>query len=221
MTNPYRWLGWKREREVFKLYTQHANKVKEIIDELEKFIAAFYEGNKEKYQESFNKIFDQEREADNLKEKIIYELSKGPFHPIDREDIIRLMMETDDIASYAKGGARKLTHLTANDIPTNIKEGLVTMVKMIKEEMNYLMNALESLIKNPKESLKYANNVERKEEEIDEFKEELITSILLWGDQTGSISRWLMVKEAVEYFENMADKIEDVGDIIRGLAIST
>lgn len=220
MTKPFRWLGWKREREVFKIYREHASKISEVLSDLEKFIKAFYEGKADEYQSIFREIFEGEREADNIKEKIIYELSKGPFHPIDREDIIRLLMVTDDIASYAKGGARKLTHLTPNDVPINIKDGLVTMVGMVREEMNYLIKAIDSLIKAPNDSLEYANKVERKEEEIDEFKEELITNILLWGDQTGSISRWLMVKEAVEYFENMADKIEDVADIIRGLAVS-
>jgi len=200
---------------------EHAKKVRDILADLEDFLKAFYEGKQEEYQLIFKKIFDQEREADNLKDEIIRELSKGPFHPIDREDIIRLMIVTDDIASYAKGGARKLSHLSSNDVPTNIKDGLVIMVKMVREEMEYLINAIDSLIKSPKDSLDYANLVERKEEEIDEFKEELITTILIWGDQTGSISRWLLVKESVEYFENMADRIEDVADIIRGLAISS
>lgn len=199
----------------------HASKISEVLSDLEKFVEAFYEGNVKEYQSIFRRIFEGEREADDLKEKIIYELSKGPFHPIDREDIIRLLMVTDDIASYAKGGARKLSHLTPNDVPVNIKDGLVTMISMIREEMDYLIKAIDSLIKTPNESLEYANKVERKEEEIDEFKEELITNILMWGDQTGSISRWLMVKEAVEFFENIADKIEDVADIIRGLAVST
>ncbi len=221
MTNPYKWLGWKREREVFKIYMEHAKKVRDILEDLEDFLKAFYEGKQDEYQLIFKKIFDEEREADNLKDVIIKELSKGPFHPIDREDIIRLMMVTDDIASYAKGGARKLSHLSSNDVPPNIKDGLVRMVKMVREEMEYLINAIDSLIKSPKDSLEYANMVERKEEEIDEFKEELITTILIWGDQTGSISRWLLVKESVEYFENMADRIEDVADIIRGLAISS
>ncbi len=220
MTNPYKWLGWKREREVFKIYWEHVNKVNEVLMDLSKFLNSFYEGRVDEYQAIFKKIFDGEREADSLKEKIIYELSRGPFHPIDREDILRLLMVTDDIASYAKGGARKLTHLHPDDVPLNIRDGLVKMVDMVKEEMRLLLEAINRLIKNPNESLQYANKVERKEEEIDEFKEELITSILLWGDQTGSISRWLMVKEAVEYFENMADKIEDVADIVRSLAVS-
>ena len=220
MTNPYKWLGWKREREVFKIYWEHVNKVNEVLMDLSQFLNSFYEGRVDEYQAMFKKIFDGEREADSLKEKIIYELSRGPFHPIDREDILRLLMVTDDIASYAKGGARKLTHLQPDDVPLNIRDGLVKMVDMVKEEMRLLLEAINRLIKNPGESLQYANKVERKEEEIDEFKEELITSILLWGDQTGSISRWLMVKEAVEYFENMADKIEDVADIVRSLAVS-
>ncbi|MBS7621781.1 DUF47 family protein, partial [Candidatus Bathyarchaeota archaeon] len=44
------------------------------------------------------------------KEEIISEISRGPFHPIDREDIIELVLTIDDIAANLKSASRKLLY---------------------------------------------------------------------------------------------------------------
>ncbi len=63
------------------------------------------------------------------------------------------------------------------------------------------------------------NEVERMEEEIDDFRVSLVEKILKFGDTAKSISAWLMLKEAVENMEDVADRSEDVADVIRSIAI--
>ena len=220
MSNPYRWLGWKREREVYKICLKHFNKIFEVVSKLNELLIKFRDEEEENYRNLFYNIFDLEREADNIKEDIIRELSKGVIHPIDRDDIIRLILAADDIAAFAKAASRKLMYVDAKIVPKNIVDGLVKMTDMSTKEMNHLRDSLQYLIKEPKKAFEEANKVERMEESIDEFRDDLIAVILKWADEVNFVSHWLMIKEVAENIEQMSDVMEDTGDIIRGLAVT-
>ena len=220
MSNPYRWLGWKREREVYKICLKHFDKIFEVVSKLNELMIKFRDEEEENYRNLFYNIFDLEREADNIKEDIIRELSKGIIHPMDRDDIIRLILSADDIAAFAKAASRKLMYVDAKIVPKNIVEGLVKMTDMSTKEMNHLRDSLQYLIKEPKKAFEEANKVERMEESIDEFRDDLIAVILKWADEVSFVSHWLMIKEVAENIEQMSDVMEDTGDIIRGLAVT-
>jgi len=220
MSKPYKWLGWKREREVYKICKKHLDKVLEVVDSLGDLLNVFKDNRLDDVKRIFQIIFDLEREADKIKEEIILELSRGPFHPMDREDIMRLILTADDIASYAKAAARKLTYVDSGLVPKDIREDMVKMGRMAMREMMYLKNALDYLMKDLKKTMEETNKVERMEEAIDEFREMLISQVLAWADKVDFVSHWLMIKEAIENIEMMSDSIEDTGDILRGLAVS-
>lgn len=171
------------------------------------------EGMRKRHDE----IFAIEREADNIKEEIIVEISKGPFHPIDREDIMRLVLTMDDIAANIKSASRKMLYSNPEKIPTDVKDEFLKLGDMVVNIVSRLGLALNALIEGSKDALKLAESVEREEEEIDDFRVDLIAKILKWGDESRELSSLLMLKEAVENLENASDKAEDVADIIRGI----
>jgi len=215
-----KWVGWKRERDVFKICTTHFNKVDEVVCNLKNLLDQFKSANIDEVKKYFQIIFKLEREADDVKENIMRELSRGPFHPIDRDDIMRLILTADDIASYAKAAARKLTYVDPSTVPENIRSDISKMGEMACDEMSHLKSSLEYLIKDKNKSMEETNRVERLEEAIDEFREELISKVLKWADKVKFVSHWLMTKEAIENIEMMSDSMEDTGDIIRGLAVN-
>ena len=200
-----------------KLSQRHLSKINDLTKTFRKFVEAFVKGNLDDMKKLYENIFDMEREADNEKEKIIIEVSKGPFHPIDREDIMRLVLTMDDIAANIKSASRKMLYSNPESVPTDVKNEFLKLGDMIIEIVSRLETALDALIKGSKDTLKLADSVEREEEEIDDFRVELIAKILKWGDETGKLSSLLMLKEAVENLENASDKAEDVADIIRGI----
>ena len=200
-----------------KLSQRHLSKINDLTKTFRKFVEAFVRGNLDDMRKLYEDIFDIEREADNEKEKIIIEVSRGPFHPIDREDIMRLVLTMDDIAANIKSASRKMLYSNPESVPTDVKNEFLKLGDMIIEIVSRLETALDALIEGSKDTLKLADSVERKEEEIDDFRVELIAKILKWGDETGKLSSLLMLKEAVENLENASDKAEDVADIIRGI----
>ncbi len=217
----YKWLGWSREREVFKICIKHFNAIAEVVKRLKEFVYSFKNASNQDMQKYFHIIFEVERQADSIKEDIIKELSRGPIHPIDREDIIRLIITADDIASYAKAAARKLLRVDPNLVPDDIKSDIVKMVELSLDGLEHLSNAINILIKNPSEAIKESSRVERVEEMVDDFRDDLMDKILRWGDTLERCSRWIMVKEAVEDIEDMVDRMEDTADVVRGLAVTS
>ena len=165
----------------------------------------------------YETIFKLERQADDEKEKILSEVSRGPFHPIDREDIIRLILTMDDIAANLKSASRKLLYTDPSETPEEIRRDMVKLADLLVEIVLRLGKTLDALIKGSKETLKLADSVERKEEEIDEFRHDLIAKILRWGDSSGKLSNILMIKEVIENIEAASDKAEDVADLIRSI----
>lgn len=215
----YPWVGRRRERAVLKICERHLDKVLEAVDALKELIYAFVGGDEEKVREVYDKLFALEREADDIKEEIIMELSRGPFHPIDREDILRLVVTSDDIAAHAKAAGRKLTFLKTNNIPADIKDGMKRIVDLAVECVLRLKVAFDRLVSSPKDAIAEAEKVERVEEEVDEVRADLIEKVLTWGDEVKLVSRWLLVKEVIEDIETLTDKAEDTADVVRSLAV--
>ena len=215
--NPSIWMGKQRERDILRLTEKHLRKIISLAIALKDFIRAFSEGSTEGMEKTFKEIFRIEREADDEKENIIVELSKGPFHPMDREDIMRLVLTMDDVAANIKAASTKLLYVDPVKVPDNVRKDIAELVNMVYDIVMSFGDALQGLIVGSKDVLKLAENVERKEEAIDEFRVVLIARVLEWGEESRRISALLMLKEAVENLESASDCTEDAANIIRGI----
>lgn len=214
------WFGKLRTKEVLKLYRSHLEKVSETIYEMRKALELFSKNDYDGAKELFEKVFKREREADEVKRKIINDLSRGIFHPTDREAIMRLVLTTDDIASYAEAAARKLIIMNPMQIPDKIKKDLLEMGGMDVDIIDSLEDTYEALMKNPKEAIQKAEKVERIEEKVDQYKVDFMFTILKWGESTNSVSLWVTTKEIIDDLEMIADMCEDAADVIRSIVVS-
>jgi len=213
------WLSRKREKEILGECKLHADAVVATVAEMRKVVYAFCEGNLEITKREFESVFRQERDADRLKREILDKLSRGPFHPITREEVVRVVLTADDVAANAKSAARKISASSSKDLPDGIKEGLRRLADMDVGIAEKMREAFVKLVDNPEVAIEVTHEVERMEEEIDEYRVALVEDILRYGDKVKNIAAWLMLKESVENMENIADRSEDVADVIRSIAI--
>lgn len=213
------WLARKREKELMGFCKTHADKIVETVVHLKQVVYSFCDDDQEGLQKGFKLVFEKEREADEIKRKILEELSTGPFHPIDREEVVRFVLTADDVAANAKSAARKIRSSSTKEVTQEIKDGLKGLSDRLINIVDTMRDAFSQLLKDPKSAIKIADKVERIEEEIDDYRVELVEKILKLGNTAKSLSAWLMLKEAVESMENVADRSEDVADVIRSIAI--
>uniref|UniRef100_A0A7C2ZRP2 DUF47 family protein n=1 Tax=Ignisphaera aggregans TaxID=334771 RepID=A0A7C2ZRP2_9CREN len=152
------------------------------------------------------------------KRAILFELNKGALHPIDREEIIRLISVTDDIADYAKAWSRRAVLYSPNKLPPEIGSKLCTMASKALDAANLIKLAIEALPSDPSKALELADKIESIEEEVDDIRHGLFDDILKFCD-TSKPSLCILAKELMDSIENATDKCENVGDLIRRLAV--
>ncbi|MCX8204134.1 MAG: DUF47 family protein [Candidatus Nezhaarchaeota archaeon] len=217
-TSLFAWLGRERERRVLGRAKEHMKYVVEVVRALREAAYAFCRGDREGVEKWFNEVFKAERKADELKRGIIEDMASQLFHPIDRDEITRLVLVIDDVASNAKGAGSRMMFMEPKVEDEDVANGLLKIADSLVTIAEEALNAVSLLVESPKEALKGADRVERLEEMIDDVRRELLKRILRMGDVLGP-SRLVCLKEIVDSMENVADRCEDVADLVRSLAV--
>jgi len=220
-TSSFLWLGREKERKILELCRSHIQKVVEVVEGMHTTFHSLEKLNQLEIEKNFKDVFEKEREADEIKRGILRELSKGIFHPINREEIIRLILTVDDIAAYAKAASRKLALIPPDKLNASLREILKVFADNLLK-ITYEVNiAFQALTENPSKAIEASNKVENLEEKIDDFRvESVIPEFLSWCEELKNISLCIILKEIIDGMENLADRCEDVADVIRDIAIS-
>ena len=212
------WLSRQTEKEVISSCEDHLSKIFQVVDKFKEFIEKYVDNNAEDCHYLAIEISNLEREADQIKENIIEKLMKLLFHPMDQDEIMRLVTIADDIAAHLKSATRKLLYTTPQEVPNHIKDGLKSITHLLVEEKNCLKKTIDAFISKG-DVKKMAEETERIEETIDDLRVDLLAQVLKWGDNYRYISNWLMIKEAIENIESASDEMENTADVLRAMAI--
>lgn len=212
------WISRRRQWDVIRFYTEHVDKIIEVVNHAKKMIELSIVKDLEGIKNEWYEVFKYEKEADEVKRKILSELSREIFHPIDREELVRLVLTSDDVAAYAKGWSRRLSLIEPTNLPENILTKLREMAENVYKSTLLMKNAAEKLLINPKEVLTISNEIEKLEEETDDIRHEVFKDILKYCEES-KISQCIMLKEVMDSIENSADKCEDVADTLRSIAL--
>jgi len=213
------WISRDKERRALRLYIEHVSRVLNVVEHATEALKAYHAGNWEKFSEEWRKVFDLEREADEIKRKILAELSQEVFHPIDREEVIRLVITSDDVASHAKAWTRRLGYVHDDVLPKGIVERFIEIAKNVQEATTLIKEASKELLAGHKEkALELADRIEVIEERVDDMRVETLKEVFSYCD-SARISYCLLAKEVVDILEDAADKCEDVADVLRSIAL--
>lgn len=213
------WLGRQASKETITASCKHLKRIFAIVSVAQEMLYAYLRNDIEEATKKAQDITSLEREADKIKEEIIDNLMNSSLHPMDQDEIIRLILTADDIAAQLKATARKLLYTHSEEVPQHIKDGLKGIMDLIAEESNALRSTIEALVKDRNDIRERAEKTERLEEAIDDARVDLLAQILKWGDTSEHVSDWIMIKEVVENMETASDKMEDTADVIRQIAI--
>ncbi|MEM2875039.1 MAG: DUF47 family protein [Candidatus Hadarchaeales archaeon] len=218
---PLAWMGEAREKKILEICAEHMKKVVDTVVGLRTTLEGFIDGDRKKMSSGFKTVFESERAADELKRRILEELSVGIFHPIHRDEIIRLTMTADEVAANAKAAARKLNLIERKKVTPRLGEILKKFANELINAAETMQKAFLSLAKDHKEAVDLSHEVERYEEKVDDLRaEELTPELMKWYKRVKEIGISLVLKEMTDNMENVADFCEDVSDIIRVMAIS-
>ncbi|MDH5770635.1 MAG: DUF47 family protein [Candidatus Bathyarchaeota archaeon] len=212
------WLTLRRKTKAIDMARRHVTKVVNTVVELNNTVIAASIGRNIEAEKCISRLFSNEEEADALRRRISEELTKGEISAKEREDLMRLTIEIDNIADCAKDAARNILILMRQPVPKEIwrgfqkiSESAVTCVLTLRDGINMLEKDLD-------ETMKRILEVERLEHQVDDERHSVQLLFLEFADQLNAPTL-LLLDDALHFMEGVTDYCEDTGDIIRMLVI--
>jgi predicted phosphate transport protein (TIGR00153 family) len=191
------------------------------MEQLERCVNYALEGRYNELYKSFDVLNKKEKAADLLKKRIIAELTKGELLASEREDLMRLTMETDRVIDWINETGRILVEFSLSKAPDKLKGMFPDIMKVIKKCVFGLDTCINMLIERKfQDALKAADEVERLEEEMDQLHSQARREIGAFQTDSVEIGEAILISQLVESFENITDKCEDTVDLVRALAVA-
>lgn len=210
------WLGMAEEQSILQDAKKHVEETCKTVAFFSEAVQAFIHGDLSAKTIAIENVRQSEHQADQLRSKMVRELSEGMLLPPDREDLMHFVKTLDKIADWTNGAARLLGFIEAR-LPENILKNISAGTELIVSSISKLKEGIVAITKNDlKKALEDCQVVDEIEHQADDQKKLLIESIIHARLEATSL---LLTYQLAEYLEGVTDKIEDAADLIKVLAI--
>jgi predicted phosphate transport protein (TIGR00153 family) len=212
-----KWFEKRRETRALGIMQRHLSITMTIVADLGQAVDASVKKNREEMRKCVERITSGEKEADSLRREFMDELSRGELPPSDREDLMHLMKRVDMVADWSRESTRLLNVLPMEKVPESLQNACVRMVDGDKACAVALRGCIEKMTVNRQEALKAADEVERKEEIVDEIHEN--SRRLLAEEELLKAGVAVLIGQLLESLETVADSCEDACDQVRVIIV--
>ncbi len=214
------WFERRRTIKTLNLAQQEITDAIGTVNELEKALTAFYNGDEAAAKTSIDRLFRQEEEIDSLRRTVLEELTTSELPSDYREDLKGLVENLDRMADHVKDSARSMEILMRTTVPKEILGEYLKVARNLTECASALGKCIEMLGIDPCKAIEYAQRVDEFEEKMDEGYVELKTLFIKNADLvSGGVLLELM--DLIKYMERAADTCADTAEFIRVLATRT
>src|SRR6476620_3549905 len=150
-------------------------------------------------------------EVENLRRKMTREISDTGSLMVYREDVLRTAYIIDDIAGYITGIAFRLSNIKINTLKKGkFDEDISELINMVVEAIFKLNEMARALSINHSSTIELAQEVQSIERKV----------VIKALNEIPNTKDLLLVKDAVEGIEGMADKCQAASDSLTILALS-
>ena len=206
----------------FTALQEHMRVVVECAREVQPLIEALVAGDQEQIIQLKERIFEREAEADRIKHELRAHLPKSLFMPVDRRDLLEVLLLQDTIANVAQDIAGLLIERKMS-IPDFLRDPLIELTVRCVDTVEHAAKVIEELdellaigfrgreVDRVDEMLKELNAIE---DETDELGIALARALFDHEDELKPVSV-MMWYQIIEWVGDLADYAEKVGDHLR------
>ncbi len=198
-----------KEGKFFNLFNQHAELITVSAKEMVKLFQDIE--NADKY---IPMIRDNEKKADRLTYETVDLLHKTFITPLDRDDILKLVTNLDDVIDMMEDVTETITLYDVTRT-TEHAQKLSDIIVGCCERLQKAVGFLENM-KNATEVLRLTSEIERLESDADRVLRDAMSKLFREEDDVKTLIKY---KAIYELLETITDKCEDVGNIIQGIVI--
>jgi predicted phosphate transport protein (TIGR00153 family) len=167
------------------------------------------------FDEAAHRIKKKEREADELTHRSIETLHKTFVTPLDRQDILQLIVGLDDILDTTQAVSALLNLYNPCKILPEAKD-LADLLVQGTEKVAVMVGLLRQLSKESDRLMALAVELNHLENEADQAYQQAIARLFQEEDDPKELIKW---KDILEHIETATDQCEDVADIIEGIVL--
>lgn len=200
-----------REKKFYGMFNQAATNVIEASVEFNKLINAPTVEERMAIGVTIKAI---EKKGDDFTYQIFDELHSTFITPFDREDIHELTSSLDDVVDLIYGAAGKIEYYHCTNISTYMKE-MVELVHQGCVQIQIAVKGLESM-KKDNYILKACKELNKIESRVDDFYHKALSN--LFENEKDPIEL-IRQKEILQNIEKIANKIEDISDIVKTILV--
>tara|TARA_B100000949_G_scaffold222130_1_gene223428 strand:+ start:866 stop:1519 length:654 start_codon:yes stop_codon:yes gene_type:complete len=204
-------------RKILAVLLDETRKVLESARELTNVYKFVTEGKKKDIELSIIKISKAEDEIESFRRALTRELAEVGSIIMNREDLLRTSYEIEEIAGYSSGIAFRLSIIDNKALKKGkIKEEFSELIETSLELVQKLSEMIRTLSTNPSTVMDIAQDMQKIERETDTKYRELVKRVM---KEIPDPKNAMMLKDAAEHIEEMADRCLAASDSITVVAI--
>ncbi len=206
------------KRKALAVLQDEFSRILNSARELSALTTSLVRGDIKDIQASLERMRTAEEEVENLRRKITREVAEIGSLMVYREDVLRAAYLMDDIAGYISGVLFRLANMKLTSLKKGkFDEDLEQLIGMVVDAIFKLNEMARALSINPGSTIELAQDVEKLERKVDARYRAVIIKALSEISVTKDL---LLLKDAIEGIEGMADKCQETSDSLTILALS-
>jgi uncharacterized protein Yka (UPF0111/DUF47 family) len=206
------------KRKALAVLHDEINRILNSARDLSMLTTSLLKADDKDIQACLQRMRNAEEEVDNLQRKITREVVEIGSLMVYREDVLRTAYIMDDIAGYISGIAFRLANIKMSSLKKGkFDEDLKQLSGMVLEAIFKLNEMARALSINPASIIELAQDVQKLEKQVDGKYRTVIIKVLNEITVTKDL---LLLKDAMEGIEGMADKCQEAADSFTILALS-
>lgn len=197
----------RKENKFILLITQQTSTTQEGIALLMEYMA-------DPSPEAAAKVTDKEKEADEIRRILIYELNQTFVTPFDREDIFALSRAIDDVMDYAYSTVSEMEILKVK--PTPYMQQMSSLLHDAASELNL---AIERIHEHPGVAAEHTQRAKALENRVEGVYREALADLFNGSEDIKHVMKMLKMREVYRHLSNAADRGDEAANIIADIVV--
>jgi predicted phosphate transport protein (TIGR00153 family) len=163
---------------------------------------------------SASELISKEKEADEVRRILIYELNKTFVTPFDREDIFALSRAIDDVLDYAYSTLNEMEVLKVKSTPFMLR-----IASLLRDAAAELLLAVDRLVDHPGVANEHAQRAKALENRVEDVYREALADLFSGAEDTKHIIKMLKLREVYRHLSNAADRGDEAANVIADIVV--
>jgi predicted phosphate transport protein (TIGR00153 family) len=197
----------KRQNQFIKMIHQQASLTLEGMDALKAYMAS-------QDPAAAATLMSKEKEADEARRILIFELNKTFITPFDREDIFSLSRTIDDVLDYAYSTVIEMQVLKVE--PTSYMQRIASLLRDAAFE---LLMAVERFEDHTGVAGDHAQRAKALENKVEDIYREALADLFSGAEDIAHVVKMLKLREVYRHLSNAADRGDEAANVIADIVV--